>query len=64
MIFGNVNKIAIPDGEIKAISANGVVIWSAQIANYLRVSPSEVQWITPDQDIVYQVESNTEWTIT
>jgi hypothetical protein len=31
--------------------------------HYLRVSPHEVQWITPDEAIVYMVESDTSWTI-
>ena len=30
---------------------------------YLRVSPSEVQWITSDEIIFYDVESNVNWQI-
>lgn len=31
--------------------------------HYLRVSPSEIQWITPDIGVVYQVMSDTDWII-
>lgn len=29
----------------------------------LRVSPEEVQWITPETGIIYTVHSNTNWSI-
>lgn len=31
--------------------------------HYLRVSPEEVQWITPDEAVIYMVESDTNWSI-
>ena len=31
---------------------------------YLNVTPTEVQWIDVDDSKLYNVESNTEWTIT
>ena len=31
--------------------------------NILKVSPEEVQWITPTQGVIYTVESNTNWTV-
>lgn len=40
----------------------GVVCTIADI-HYLRVSPSDVQWITPDIGVVYQVTSDTDWII-
>lgn len=30
---------------------------------YLRVYPMEIQWITPDNDVIYDVESNADWFI-
>lgn len=30
---------------------------------YLNVSPEEVVWITPEQGVVYHVESNTTWVV-
>lgn len=30
---------------------------------YINVSPTEVQWITPDMSILYMVESNVDWVI-
>lgn len=40
----------------------GIVCSLADI-HYLRVSPTEVQWITPNEAILYTVESNTNWKI-
>jgi hypothetical protein len=31
--------------------------------NYLKVSPEEVQWITPEYGIIYNVESDMDWII-
>ena len=39
------------------------IVCSVGDVHYLRVSPHEVQWITPDEAIVYMVESDTNWTI-
>lgn len=39
------------------------IVCSVGDLRYLRVSPQEVQWITPDEAIVYMVESDTNWTI-
>lgn len=40
----------------------GIVCSVADI-NYLRVSPKDVQWISPSYGIVYTVETNTNWEI-
>lgn len=40
----------------------GVVCTIADI-HYLRVSPSDVQWITPGIGVIYQVTSDTDWII-
>lgn len=39
------------------------IVCSVGDINYLRVSPQEVQWITPDMGVVYTVESDTSWSI-
>lgn len=39
------------------------IVCSVGDVHYLRVLPHEVQWITPDEAIVYMVESDTNWTI-
>jgi hypothetical protein len=39
------------------------IVCSVGDIHYLYVSPDEVQWITPDEGIVYMVESNTNWNI-
>lgn len=33
------------------------------VGDYLEVSPVEVQWITDDIGVLYNVKSNVEWTI-
>lgn len=39
------------------------IVCSIGDVHYLRVSPEEVQWITPDTGIIYTVESDTNWSI-
>lgn len=39
------------------------IVCSVSDLPYLRVSPQEVQWITPDEGIIYNVESDTDWVI-
>ena len=39
------------------------IVCSLSDVFYLNVSPEEVQWITPDMGIVYNVMSNIDWTI-
>lgn len=39
------------------------IVCTISDAYYLRVSPSEVQWITPEIGVIYQVISNTDWVI-
>lgn len=40
------------------------VVCSIADLHYLKVSPEEVQWITPDYGVVYHVESDTNWIVT
>lgn len=51
---------ALKDGHLKL--SCGIVCGLGDI-KYLRVSPQEVQWITPDMGVVYTVESDTSWSI-
>ena len=41
-----------------------VVCSLSEFAKWLNVSPSEVQWITDDVGVFYDVKSNVEWIIT
>ena len=34
-----------------------------ELPKYLNVSPSEIQWISQDYGVIYDVESNVEWII-
>ena len=40
------------------------VVCSIADLHYLKVSPEDVQWITPDYGVVYHVESDTNWIVT
>ena len=35
----------------------------AEFVAFLKVSPDEVQWITDDMGVFYEVESNVEWIV-
>lgn len=39
------------------------VVCSIAELPYLRVTPTEVQWVTPDNDIIYYITSNTDWVV-
>lgn len=39
------------------------IVCSLADVQYLEVSPTEVQWITPDDFIIYTVTSNVDWEI-
>ena len=45
-------SIGVPDGP-----------GELPIVKYLRVLPDEVQWITDDMGVFFDVESNTEWIV-
>lgn len=51
---------ALKEGHLKV--SCGIVCGIGDV-KYLRVSPQEVQWITPDMGVVYTVESDTSWNI-
>lgn len=40
-----------------------VVCSIKELKNYLRVSPADVQWITPEYGVVYMVESDLDWIV-
>lgn len=40
-----------------------IVCTLKEVINRLSVTPSDIQWITPDYGIMYEVESNTDWII-
>ena len=52
MIWAGVTSLTIPEGEVAKIIANGIELWSNAVP-FLEVSPTEVQWLTPDSNIVY-----------
>ena len=40
-----------------------IVCSLSEVVDYLRVSPSEVQWITDDIGVFFDVESNVDWIV-
>lgn len=49
--------------ENNHLKASCGIVCDVSNIHYLHVSPQEVQWITPDEAIIYMVESNINWTI-
>lgn len=69
-IEANVSRYDVPlSFEISDVFKNNHlklscgIVCSVGDVHYLRVLPHEIQWITPDEAIVYMVESDTNWTI-
>lgn len=58
-LFASVTK------KENGISVNLSMVCSlSKVAEYLRVSPSDIQWITDDIGVFFDVESNTKWIVT
>lgn len=51
------------DVNIHVHSSYSLVCAMTPVGPYLEVAPAEVQWITDDMGVVYDVQSNVEWTI-
>lgn len=47
----------------KHLSVSCGIVCEVGDLHILKVSPEEIQWITPTQGVIYTVESNTNWTI-
>lgn len=47
----------------KHLSVSCGIVCEVGDLHILKVSPEEVQWITPTQGVIYTVESDTNWTI-
>lgn len=73
IIGGNVNAtINMANKELVAIVSDvssrlktrcSVICSINDLSTYLNVSPEEIQWITEDVGVVYNVESNTNWIV-
>lgn len=40
-----------------------IVCSLSEVVDFLRVTPAEIQWITDDMGVFYDVESNVDWII-
>lgn len=47
----------------KHLSVSCGIVCEVGDLHILKVSPEEIQWITPTQGVIYTVESDTNWTI-
>lgn len=47
----------------EGLQGRAFIVCSMADLKYLNVSPEEVVWITPEQGVVYHVESNTTWVV-
>lgn len=54
---------AIVDNVTKPIMASVSIVCSLSDFYYMNVSPNEVQWITDDTGVFFDVESNVQWII-
>lgn len=69
------NPLVLSTERIGGISANvslasiplsvrcSIVCSIKELHNYIKVSPKEIQWITPEYGIVYNVLSDVDWII-
>lgn len=55
-VCGAAERVERVDGTVSRVCHVGTLF-------YLRVTPAEPQWITPDTPLVYQVECNTAWRV-
>lgn len=58
----NYNAV-ITTTKVGKVSVNVYLICKTKIGKYLRVTPSEVQYIWVDESIDYNIESNTDWIV-
>lgn len=55
--------VSVVDSE-KHIKARCSIVCSlSEVVAYISVTPKDIQWITDDMGVFYDVESNVEWTI-
>lgn len=62
-LIGNPIKFSIFDTVSHPKVRTSIVCSIKELKNYLKVSPEEVQWITPDYGIVYNVYSDLDWIV-
>lgn len=55
--------MAVADIAKHPVMRCSIVCSLKELGNYLRVSPQDIQWITPEYGIVYNVESDMDWII-
>lgn len=49
---------------VKHLNVRASIVCSVkELGRYLKVSPEDIQWITPDYGIIYSVESDSDWII-
>jgi Trp operon repressor len=65
VIKANENLFASVTKKENGISVKLSMVCSlSKVIEYLRVSPSDIQWITDDIGVYFDVESNVKWIVT
>lgn len=57
-------KVSLYDAATHLNVKCSVVCSLAEIGDYLEVTPADIQWITDDVGVFFEVESNVDWIIT
>ena len=64
-VKSNTEGIKVSANDIaKHLNARVGIVCSLNKEEYLRVSPNEIQWITDNVGVFFDVESNTNWLVT
>ena len=60
--MGCISAKITPQGEHIRFKCS-IVCTLKQIGDYLNVTPAEIQWITDDMGVYFDVQSNLDWII-
>lgn len=61
---GRIGGIGVAVARRGGINVSVGLVCDVGVSRYLRVLPEDIQWITVDTSIDYNVLSNTDWNVT
>lgn len=57
-------RVSAADSIKEHLKARASIVCSlSEVVDFLRVTPTEIQWITDDMGVFFDVESNVDWII-
>jgi hypothetical protein len=57
-------RVSAVDSIKEHLKARASIVCSiSEVVDFLRVTPTEIQWITDDMGVFFDVESNVDWII-